>query len=71
MTNQQDGQIVMVVLVSVADPAAIDHHATIQQRSFAFPNGPHFAEQVGQLFGMEQINLGQLFDLFGIILMMR
>ena len=57
--------------VAVADAAAIHNHRVIEQRAFTFANRFHLLQQVTQLLDLEAIDLGNLLQLDGIILMMR
>ena len=68
-TGQQNGQIVVVVPVAVANGAAVNNHAVVEQRSFAFLDGFHFAQETRELLHVKMIYLRDFF-LFRLVVLM-
>ncbi len=58
----------MVVGVAVADAAAVDDHAVVEDRRvFAVLGVLEFVEKVGELFEVEGVDLGDLGLFFGVV----
>jgi len=68
--GKQDGQIIMIVCVAIANGAAINDHAIVQERSFPFTNGFQFFKKISKVGHVEAIDLGNFLLLRLIVAMM-
>ena len=68
--RDQHGEILVVVLVAIADAAAVDDHAVVEQGPVAFANGFQLLKNVGELLGVKAIDGADLGELAGVVLMM-
>ena len=68
--GEDDGEVIMAVTVGIADAAAKNDHAVVQQASVAFFDAFEFLEEVGKLFTVKFINFSNFFELFCIVLVM-
>ena len=57
LAGEEDRQVVVVVAVAVADPAAVDDHRMVEERPFALTDRPELLEQVGELLDVEAVDL--------------
>ena len=71
LPDQQDRQVVVVVAVAVADAAAVDDHAVVEQRAVAFLDRLQLAEQVGELLDVEAVDLLDLRLLLRVVAVVR
>ena len=70
-TGQQDRQIVRRMNAAVAQSAAIKNHGMIQQRAITVRRRSQFLQVMREQCGMKNVDLGDLCDLHGIVLMVR
>ncbi len=68
---QQDGQVLVRVHIAVAQAASVDEHRVIQQVAIAVRRGPQPVQVVREHLDMMRVDLGELFDLLPVSLMMR
>src|SRR5579883_3422890 len=54
--GQEDGQVVVVVAVAVADPAAVNDHDMVQQGSAGLAGRRELPQQVGDLLDVETVD---------------
>src|SRR5262245_25796023 len=63
-------QIFVAVQIAVAEAAAIDDHAMIEQRAVAFSNRFQLPDEVGELFDVVAVDPGDLLDQVGKVAVM-
>ena len=61
--EQQDRQLVVVVAVAIPDAGAVEEHHVVEQGAVAFFDCLQFGDEVGQVLGVELVDLGDLFEL--------
>jgi len=69
--GHEDRKRGVIVQVAVAHGAAVQNQGMIQQRSVAVLNVLHLVQQVGNQADVIGVDLGQLFEFLGIVLVMR
>ena len=60
VAGEEDGQIVVIVAVAVADAAAVDEHRAIEERRFALADRLEPGEEVGELLDVKAVDLLEL-----------
>ena len=60
LAGEEDGQIVVVVAVAVADAAAVDDHGVVEEGPVAFADRFELAQQVSELLDVESVDLPEL-----------
>src|SRR5439155_6913928 len=65
-TGDQDREVVVVVLVAVADAAAVEHHRALEQVRVAFLRLEELLQQVRELLDVEAVDELDLPLLLGI-----
>ena len=69
-TGHQDRQVVRVVLVRVPDRRPVEDHEMVQQRAIAVLRRPELQQEVGEELHVIRVDLRQLLDLLGCVLVM-
>ncbi len=70
--GENDRQIGMAVRVAIAQATAINDHGVIEQRfAVAVFRLAHALEEVGELLGVELVDLRNLFQDFRLVLVVR
>ena len=69
-TGDEDREIVVVVAVAVADAAAVDDHAAVEERAIPFARPIELLEEIGKLLDVEAVDLLDLRLLRGVLAVM-
>lgn len=55
--GKEDGKVIVVVAVAIANAASVEDHALVEECALAFGDRTQFAEEVGELFEVEPVDL--------------
>ena len=69
--GQENGQVIVIMAVAVADATIVDDHRVVQERVLALANGLELAQEVRELLNVEAVDLLDLLVLSGIAAVVR
>lgn len=62
--GEQDGEVMGIVAVAVAQSRAEDDHGVVEERGVAVAVAAQFAEEIGELLGVPRVDAGVLLEFF-------
>ena len=71
LTGHHDRKVVVIMTVTIADPAAVDNHRAVKQRARALPNRLELAQQIGELLDVKSIDDLELLVLLDVASVVR
>lgn len=69
--GEQDGQVLAIVEIAIAQRAAVEQQAIVEECAVAFLHRLQFADQVAELLDVEAVNRVQCIEVLRLLFVVR